>query len=134
MLPQPQYDGLLATCDLNIVRGEDSFVRAHWAGAPFVWHVYPQSEQTHLRKLDAWLHVFASQVPTAQPIFALIARFHRAWNTDDAQEVRDLWPQLLGGLPAWRDAVSAFRSVLCAQPDCTAQLIEFAKELGFGLE
>jgi uncharacterized repeat protein (TIGR03837 family) len=42
-LSQRGYDELLWTCDLNFVRGEDSFVRAQWASHPFVWHAYPQS-------------------------------------------------------------------------------------------
>ncbi len=54
-LPQPTYDRLLWACDINFVRGEDSFVRAQWAQRPFVWQIYPQSEQTHLVKLEAFL-------------------------------------------------------------------------------
>lgn len=54
-LSQPDYDRLLWTMDLNFVRGEDSFVRGIWAGRPLVWQPYPQSELTHLNKLDAWL-------------------------------------------------------------------------------
>jgi hypothetical protein len=30
-MPQPDYDRLLWACDLNFVRGEDSWVRAQWA-------------------------------------------------------------------------------------------------------
>src|SRR5690606_22123743 len=30
-VPQPDYDRLLWACELNFVRGEDSFVRAQWA-------------------------------------------------------------------------------------------------------
>ena len=36
----------LWACDLNFVRGEDSFVRAQWAAQPFVWHIYPQAGAT----------------------------------------------------------------------------------------
>jgi uncharacterized repeat protein (TIGR03837 family) len=54
-LPQARYDELLWTCDLNFVRGEDSFVRAQWAAKPFVWQIYPQAEDAHLVKLDAFL-------------------------------------------------------------------------------
>lgn len=54
-LSQDEYDQLLWTCDLNFVRGEDSFMRATWAGKPFVWQIYPQQEDAHLTKLDAWL-------------------------------------------------------------------------------
>lgn len=54
-LPQSQYDRLLWACDVNFVRGEDSFVRAQWAERPFVWQIYPQSENAHLVKLEAFL-------------------------------------------------------------------------------
>ena len=39
---QDQYDRLLWSCDFNAVRGEDSFVRAQWAGRPLLWHIYGQ--------------------------------------------------------------------------------------------
>ncbi len=52
---QSEYDQTLWTADFNIVRGEDSFVRALWAARPCIWHIYPQTEDTHLIKLDAWL-------------------------------------------------------------------------------
>ena len=54
-LPQDDFDRLLWRCDINFVRGEDSFVRAQWAGKPFVWQIYPQAEQAHLEKLEAFL-------------------------------------------------------------------------------
>ena len=44
---QAAYDRLLWSCDLNLVRGEDSFIRAQWAARPFLWHIYPQDEQAH---------------------------------------------------------------------------------------
>lgn len=58
-LPQPDYDRLLWACDLNVVRGEDSFVRAQWAGRPFIWHIYPQDQQLHHKKLKAFLDIHA---------------------------------------------------------------------------
>ena len=48
-LPQTQFDRLLWACDVNFVRGEDSFVRAQWARRPFVWQVYPQSDNAAWR-------------------------------------------------------------------------------------
>ncbi len=73
MLSQPDYDRLLWSADLNIVRGEDSFVRAQWAAKPLIWHIYPQAEGVHLHKLDAWIE--RSQAP------ATLAAATRAWNT-----------------------------------------------------
>ena len=69
---QPEYDQLLAMADLNFVRGEDSVVRALWAGRPLVWQIYPQTEGTHLIKLEAWLEMSG----LAQEVKALL----RSWN------------------------------------------------------
>jgi len=55
-LPQDEYDKLLWSCDVNFVRGEDSFVRAQWAGRPFIWHIYPQESDLHHVKLNAFLN------------------------------------------------------------------------------
>jgi uncharacterized repeat protein (TIGR03837 family) len=57
-ISQDEYDWLLAQCDINIVRGEDSFVRAQLAGKPFIWHIYPQSDQAHEVKLAAFLDLY----------------------------------------------------------------------------
>ena len=54
-LTQHEFDHLLWTCDLNFVRGEDSLVRALWANKPFVWQIYPQDDDAHHIKLDAFL-------------------------------------------------------------------------------
>lgn len=54
-LTQLDYDLLLGACDLNLVRGEDSWIRAIWAGLPLLWQPYPQREAAHLGKLRAFL-------------------------------------------------------------------------------
>ena len=55
---QDEYDWLLSQCDFNIVRGEDSFVRAQLAGKPFIWHIYPQEDRAHEVKLAAFLDLY----------------------------------------------------------------------------
>jgi uncharacterized repeat protein (TIGR03837 family) len=55
---QEEYDKLLWACDINFVRGEDSCVRAQWAGKPFVWHIYPQHDGVHMKKLHALLDLY----------------------------------------------------------------------------
>lgn len=71
-LAQPDYDHLLWSCELNFVRGEDSLVRALWAGAPLVWHIYPQDDDAHHAKLAAWLDWM--QAPPS------LRALHLAWN------------------------------------------------------
>ena len=71
-LSQTDYDHLLWACDLNFVRGEDSVVRALWAGKPFVWQIYPQDDQAHHLKLKAFCETL--QMPHD------LAAIHAVWN------------------------------------------------------
>ncbi|MFT0631672.1 elongation factor P maturation arginine rhamnosyltransferase EarP [Pseudomonas sihuiensis] len=88
---QDDYDRLLWCCDLNAVRGEDSFVRAQWAGRPLLWHIYPQEERAHWDKLEAFLAIYnADLMPEAA---AVQAEFWRAWNAGEGMETA--WPALL---------------------------------------
>jgi hypothetical protein len=72
------YDRLLWACDLNFVRGEDSFVRAQWAGAPFVWHIYPQHDGAHARQAGGLPGPDAGRAPS-RPERGL-RRLWRGWN------------------------------------------------------
>lgn len=56
LLGQADYDRLLWSCALNLVRGEDSFVRAQLAGQPMLWQLYPQQDGAHGAKLEAFLN------------------------------------------------------------------------------
>ncbi len=69
---QADYDELLWACDLNFVRGEDSLVRALWAGKPFVWQIYPQDDGAHGPKLQAFLDWL--EAPKS------LRHFHAVWN------------------------------------------------------
>ena len=62
MLQHHQYDEILLTSTLNIVRGEDSIVRAMHTGKPFLWQIYPQKESTHIVKLEAFLDYMSKVV------------------------------------------------------------------------
>ncbi|MBH9553363.1 elongation factor P maturation arginine rhamnosyltransferase EarP [Inhella gelatinilytica] len=57
-LSQEDYDALLWSCDLNVVRGEDSLVRAIWANKPFLWHIYRQDDGAHDAKLEAFMRLW----------------------------------------------------------------------------
>ncbi|HYH42493.1 MAG TPA: elongation factor P maturation arginine rhamnosyltransferase EarP [Burkholderiales bacterium] len=63
-MPQALYDELLWACDINFVRGEDSFVRAQWAARPFVWQAYPQPEGAHVAKLEAFMQAYSTGLPS----------------------------------------------------------------------
>lgn len=113
-LSQHDYDHLLWASELNFVRGEDSFVRAQWAGRPFVWQIYPQADGIHLAKLDAFLDRFGASL-------ALRAFWH-AWNGSGAM------PLALPDPAQWGPACENWRARLLAQRDLSSQLVEFVAE------
>ena len=79
---QDEYDWVLGQCDFNIVRGEDSFVRAQLAGKPFIWHIYPQADFAHEAKLAAFLDLYlegASQELRLAVIAAMTWAMPKQW-------------------------------------------------------
>lgn len=55
-IPQERYDELVTLTDFNLVRGEDSFVRAVLSQKPFIWHAYFQDEDIHLEKIKGFFN------------------------------------------------------------------------------
>lgn len=110
LLSQTDFDHLLWTCDLNFVRGEDSVVRAIWAAQAFVWQIYPQADQAHRVKLEAFLDML--QAPPS------LRRFHEAWN--------GLQDELPAPDPeSWSACVRTARQRLLDQDALCTQLIGF---------
>lgn len=118
---QDQYDLLLWSCDFNAVRGEDSFVRAQWAGRPLLWHIYRQDEDIHLDKLDAFLTLYTQGL--SEPAREAISGLWRAWNagetmTDHWKSTRKHWPELEKHAETW-----CLEQAL--QADLAAALVQF---------
>jgi uncharacterized repeat protein (TIGR03837 family) len=108
---QNGFDEMLWACDLNFVRGEDSLVRALWAGQAFIWHIYPQDDNAHHAKLEAFLE--SMQAPES------LRRAHRVWNRMEGGE----WPALnSGALADWTAFAQTAREQLLQQNDLVGQL------------
>ena len=122
-LSSADYDHLLWACELNFVRGEDSLVRALWAGRPFVWQPYPQDDGAHADKLQA----FWDAVPGADdPVLRLsVLPWWRAWNGVAP------WPSSLAfpwsAAQAWQQASLRSRSRLMEQAPMVEALTRFVK-------
>ncbi len=105
---QTEYDNLLWASHINFVRGEDSFVRAQWARQPYVWHLYPQSNDAHLPKLDAALAHYTAQLDSATRDATI--RFWHAWNGIGTPDWNDFWQYrqtLHTHAPQWARQLSA---------------------------
>ncbi len=125
-LPQPEYDKLLWACDLNLVRGEDSIVRAQWAGKPFVWHIYPQDENLHHVKLRAFLQRFSPALDAANA-------FNLRWNDalDKAPGQLDVawvqsWQAYRDAMPHSAERTEQWQSEMAGFGDLASNLLRFA--------
>jgi uncharacterized repeat protein (TIGR03837 family) len=121
-LSQDEFDRALWCSDLNLVRGEDTLVRAIWAGAPFLWQLYPQEAPVRELKLAAWLKVLCQGQPDQQ-LHDTLLKTHRHYNGLDRQSPRAAFE--MPGLPPWRAQVRALRHRLAEQVDLVSQLQAF---------
>ena len=122
LLDQDGYVRRLWSCDLNFVRGEDSWIRAHWAGRPFVWQPYRQPESAHQAKLSAFLERFES---VAGPI-PEIADLMRAWSGE--APVAPAWSAFAARLTDLPPTYRRWTAALAAQQDLAASLLEFCAD------
>lgn len=117
---QADYDKLLWACDFNFVRGEDSFVRAQFAGKPFIWHIYPQDENLHHKKLRAFLGRYAPDIDS-------LNQFALGWN--GASAWTDCWHAMAADLPAIEARSMQWYEQMLAHGDLADNLLKFARSL-----
>jgi uncharacterized repeat protein (TIGR03837 family) len=121
-LSQADYDNLLAACDLNFVRGEDSWIRAIWAAKPFIWQPYIQDENAHMIKLNAFLDLFYANYDKKY----LPHTAHEYWST--AQQLNDVFTDYLQHLSAIKNYTRKQSAQLASQPDLAAKLVIFCNK------
>jgi uncharacterized repeat protein (TIGR03837 family) len=111
------FDHMLWACDVNFVRGEDSLVRALWAGQALVWQIYPQDDDAHHAKLEAFLDVL--EAPES------LRHFHRVWNGTAPGPLPKLDATTLA---PWSACVKAARSKLWPHTSLVDQLTEHVQK------
>jgi uncharacterized repeat protein (TIGR03837 family) len=131
-LSQDGYDALLRLADLNFVRGEDSWIRAHWARRPFVWQPYPQEAGAHRVKLAAFLARMRRTATAADgnagaiapagsaEAIEVIERMMRAWSGDG--DPAAAWRAFEARLASLPRAYRRWTDSLIEQPDLVTRL------------
>ncbi|MCL2875607.1 MAG: elongation factor P maturation arginine rhamnosyltransferase EarP [Betaproteobacteria bacterium] len=123
---QDGYDALLWHCDLNLVRGEDSFARAQWAARPFVWNIYPQKDDAHFVKLDAFLALYCAGLQEAAA--DALTAFWRAWN--GRGDTAKYWPAFARALPELESHAQSWCATLATRENLVTTLWQFVDKLG----
>jgi len=121
-LTQTDYDQLLAVCDINFVRGEDSWLRAIWTGKPFIWQPYFQDEDAHIQKLTAFLDMFYANAQTKEVVSSL----HHAWVA--GQISATIWQDYLHQLSQISADTLQQSQQLAQQTDLAAKLVIFCNK------
>lgn len=123
-LEQNEYDRLLWACDVNFVRGEDSFVRAQWAARPFVWNIYPQAEESHQIKLNAFLNLY-----TAGMLPDMSAAVFSLWNgLNGGGQIMNAWPAFAAQLEALTQYGEKWVRQLWPIGDLASNLVQFSRK------
>ena len=122
---QEHYDELLWACDVNFVRGEDSCVRAQWAGKPFIWHIYEQHDGVHMQKLRALSGLYGTGVPAVahQANEALWL----AWNGEG--DIAEAWRAFAAQRIELERHARAWSAKLAAN-NLALNLLDFSREVG----
>ncbi|MPN48546.1 hypothetical protein SDC9_196156 [bioreactor metagenome] len=106
------------------MRGEDSFVRAQWAGRPFVWQIYRQDDDAHLGKLDAFVDRYCADL--AEPAASALRQLFLAWNT--GSDCAAAWADFLAHYDAIARHAAAWNAALREQRDLATNLVNFCAE------
>ena len=124
MLSQGEYDQLLWSADINMVRGEDSLVRALWAGKPLVWDIYKQDDGAHWEKLKAFTQMYGAS--TDEAVVPINTDLMLSWN--DAQISASVlaaqWVRYVNAMPQLRQHAHNVAAYLAQQDDLVTQLIQ----------
>ncbi len=125
MTDQQGFDRLLWSCDFNIVRGEDSFLRAQWAAKPFVWHIYPQEEEYHLIKLQAFMALYCHNL--APKVANDWAELNLAFNQDESNRVISAWEHVAKSNKPLLKHAQQWPIYVLNDADLASRLVQFVK-------
>ena len=128
-MSQDQYDRLLWACDLNFVRGEDSFVRAQLAARPMVWQIYPQEEQAHLEKLAAFMQQYqvGMTAEQAERMNSLWLHWNKA--ADEGESQAEDWSVIYKNLPNWQRYAQEWCRKISEKKSLAQSLCQFIQKI-----
>ncbi|MGE9657537.1 elongation factor P maturation arginine rhamnosyltransferase EarP [Snodgrassella alvi] len=126
-VPQAAFDRLLWLADAAIVRGEDSFVRALWAGLPFFWHIYRQDDDVHLQKLHAfWFKAMQGWPTELRQAFTVLSDDLNGAGAVSSLKREQAWQYLCAHWQSWVKSAAAWSEMLHAQDNALEKLARFS--------
>lgn len=121
-LDHDRYDLLLWACDLNCVRGEDSFIQTQWAARPLIWQPYVQEDGAQWKKLQAFQARYREGLEPETAL--LLEEAWRLWNAGEANS--QIWREYLGKLPELARHAANWEAKIRGWPSLADELVKFA--------
>ena len=126
-VPQAAFDRLLWLADAAIVRGEDSFVRALWAGLPFFWHIYRQDDDVHLQKLHSfWFKAMQGWPAELRQAFTVLSDDLNGAGAMSSLKREQAWQYLCAHWQSWVKSAAAWSEMLHGQDNALEKLARFS--------
>lgn len=126
-VPQAAFDRLLWLADAAIVRGEDSFVRALWAGLPFFWHIYRQDDDVHLQKLHSfWFKAMQGWPAELRQAFTVLSDDLNGAGAVSSLKREQAWQYLCAHWQSWVKLAAAWSEMLHGQDNALEKLARFS--------
>lgn len=126
-VPQAAFDRLLWLADAAIVRGEDSFVRALWAGLPFFWHIYRQDDDVHLQKLHSfWFKAMQGWPAELRQAFTVLSDDLNGAGAVSSLKREQAWQYLYAHWKNWVKSAVAWSEMLHGQDNALEKLARFS--------
>ncbi|PCL20859.1 elongation factor P maturation arginine rhamnosyltransferase EarP [Snodgrassella alvi] len=126
-VPQAAFDRLLWLADAAIVRGEDSFVRALWAGLPFFWHIYRQDDDVHLQKLHSfWFKAMQGWPAELRQAFTVLSDDLNGAGAVSSLKREQAWQYLYAHWQSWVKSAAAWSEMLHGQDNALEKLARFS--------
>jgi hypothetical protein len=98
-------------------------VRAQWAARPFIWHIYPQDENLHHKKLRAFLQRYAGGIDS-------LSRFSLGWNGAALEaDWEGAWQALKDDMPNIARRTEDWERQVLENGDLASNLLAFAASL-----
>jgi uncharacterized repeat protein (TIGR03837 family) len=107
------------------VRGEDSCIRAQWAGKPFIWQIYPQHDAVHWQKLQAFLDLYTRHL--SPDVRESVQGLWKLWN--GGQSAGDAWGRFAAQQIELNPCAMAWAREL-SQNTLALNLLDFFQEIG----
>jgi hypothetical protein len=101
-------------------------LRAQWAARPFLWHIYPQEDEAHLEKLQAFIERYTQNM--APELATAVQQLFLSFNQAHPAELIQSWSALQAYWSEWQQQAQQWPQTALAGGNLASQLVHFVEK------